>query len=96
MKKGLKIAGIVIGVIVILFIAIFTYTSLTSKKLVCKSDEGNITIMYSDKKIKGYTAKNIKYDLDGQQELAEIIGVEEYLDQFETWFETNTTGSCKR
>ena len=56
MKKILMvIGGIVVG-IVVLGVVIFGVTSLTSKKLVCKSSEGNITIMYNDKIITGYTA----------------------------------------
>lgn len=96
MKKTLMIiGGIVVGTI-ILFVAIFLITSATSKKLVCKSDEGNITIMYNDKTLKGYTAKNMSYEFDEQKEYAEQIGVEEYLDEFSTWFSNNTTGSCER
>lgn len=96
MKKILMIiSGIVLAIIVIAAVIIgITYTS--SKKLVCKSNEGNITIMYTDKKITGYTAKNITYDLDGQQKIAEQIGVDEYLNQFSIWFSTNTTGTCER
>lgn len=96
MKKILTIIGAIVVILVILFVAIFAFTSLTSKKLVCKSDQGNITIMYNDEKITGYTANNISYDLDGQQKIAEQIGIEIYLDQFESWFYTNTTGTCKR
>ena len=95
LKKVLMIiGGIVVGIIVIALVLILV-TSLTSKKLVCKSSEGNITIMYSDDKINGYTAKGINYDLDGQQKIAEEIGVEEYLEQFKVWFSTNTSGTCK-
>lgn len=47
--------------------------------------------MYDDNKIKGYTATNMSYDLDTQKQLAEQISIESYLDQFETWFTTNTT-----
>ena len=96
MKKILTIiGGIVVGVIALVAI-IFAVVSLTSKKMVCKSEEGNITLMYNDKTIKGYTAKNITYDLDTQKQYAEKIGVEKYLDEFAGWFKNNTTGSCER
>ena len=49
--------------IVVIALVIIGITYFTSDKLVCKSDEGNITIMYNDKKIKGYTANGITYDL---------------------------------
>lgn len=96
MKKILTIIGAIVVALVIIFVAIFAFTSLTSKKLVCKSNEGNITIMYNDETIKGYKATNMSYDLDTQKQLAEQIGIENYLDQFEIWFSNNTTGSCKR
>ena len=96
MKKVLMIiGGIVVGIIV-LGIIIFSIVSLTSKKLVCKSSEGNITLMYTDDKITGYTARNITYDLDQGQETAQKLGIEEYLNQFSAWFSQNTTGTCER
>ena len=96
MKKVLMIiGGIVVGIIV-LGVVIFFITYFSSKKLVCKSKEGNITIMYNKKTITGYTTKNITYDLDGQKSYAEKIGVESYLQEFETFWATNTDGSCKR
>ena len=95
MKKALMIIGGIVLALIILFIIIFAYTALTSKKLKCKSDEGSITIMYNNKTITGYTAKNMSYDLDGQKEYAEQIGIEAYLDEFSEWFKTNTTGTCQ-
>lgn len=89
------IRGIVVGIVVLVAI-ILVFVSVTSEKLVCESKEGNITIMYTDEKITGYTATGgITYDLDAQQKIAEQIGVEEYLNQFKTWFNINTTGTCK-
>ncbi len=96
LKKVLMIIGGVVVAIVVIAILCFTVVSLTSEKLVCESKEGNITIMYDDNKIKGYTATGgITYDLDGQQKIAEEIGVKSYLEQFKLWFSTNTTGTCK-
>ena len=96
MKKVLMIiGGIVVGLVAIVAIAIFV-TSATSEKLVCKSDMGNITIMYNDDTITGYTANGMSYDLDTQKEYAEQIGIEAYLDEFSTWFSTNTTGKCTK
>ena len=44
MKKTLMvIGGIVVG-IVVLGVIIFSIVSATSKKMVCKSNEGNITV----------------------------------------------------
>lgn len=87
------IGGIVVGIIV-LFIVIFSVVSLNSNKLVCESDEGNITIMYNDSTITGYTAVGISYDMDQQKIVANRIGINSYISQFTTWFKTNTTGTC--
>lgn len=96
MKKVLMIIGGIVLAIAAIAAIIIGITYTTSKKMVCKSNEGNIIIMYNDKKITGYTAKGITYDLDGQQKLSEQIGIDEYLNQFSNWFSTNTTGTCKR
>lgn len=87
------IGGIVVGIIV-LFVVIFSLVSSNSNKLICKSSEGNITIMYNDTTITGYTANGMSYDMDQQKTVANQIGIKNYISQFTTWFETNTTGSC--
>ena len=69
MKKFLMIIGGIFLFLVVAFIALFLIISATSKKLVCKSNEGNITIMYNDKTISGYTANGLSYDLDGQKSI---------------------------
>lgn len=96
LKKVLM--GIVIFVVVVIALValVFGLVSANSNKLICKSNEGNITIMYNDKEITGYTAKGMSYDLDGQKEYAKQVGIEKYLDEFMVWFSTNTTGSCTK
>mgnify|MGYP004566698081 FL=1 len=87
------IGGIVVGII-ILFVAIFTIISASSDKMVCKSNEGNITIMYNKNDLTGYKKSGISYEFDKQKEYAKKIGVEAYLKEFSLWFSQNTTGSC--
>lgn len=87
--------GIILGIIVIAGI-IIGITALTTDKMHCKSSLGSITIMYNDSGIKGSAVVNMSYDLEGQQAIANTIGVENYLDQFEAWFEENTGGTCER
>ncbi len=96
MKRFLIGLSIVLVSIAILGIIIFGVISATSKKLVCKSNEGNITIMYNNKSITGYTANGIEYDLEGQKKYADQVGIDAYLNEFSTWFKTNTTGSCTK
>ena len=96
-KKGI-IKKIIIGFVIFIAIiaSIITIVSLTSKKLVCKSSEGNITIMYRDEKLTGYIVKNATYDLDKGNEYVKQMGISEYLKQFELWFTSNTTdGKCE-
>jgi len=95
MKKVLMIiGGIVLGLIVI-GVIIFFLVSANSKKLVCESSSGNVTIMYNDKNLTGYsTLGNLTYDYDQQSEYALEVGVNNYIAEFTTWFSTNTDGSC--
>ena len=96
MKKFLMIIGGIFLFLVILFIILFLIISATSKKLVCKSNEGNITIMYNNKTISGYTANGLSYDLDGQKKYAEEIGIDAYIEEFSTMFSNKTAGSCSK
>ena len=85
--------GFVIFIAIFVFIIIFV--SLTSKKLVCESSQGNITLMYKDDRLTGYTVKNATFDLDKGNEMVKQIGLDEYLKEFESWFKVNTTdGKC--
>lgn len=90
----LAVIGGIVVFLVVLIIAIFSLVSASSNKLVCTSNQGDITIMYDDSKIVGYTVKKARYDMDQQQKIAEQIGIDNYISQFKTWFETNTTGKC--
>ena len=96
MKKTLMIIGGIFLGMIALGAIIIIITAATSKKMNCESSKGNITIMYSNDTITGYSATNITYDLDQAKKYAEQIGVDAYLDEFSTWFSTNTTGTCSR
>lgn len=96
MKKTLMIIGGVVLGIVVLGCAIFALVSMTSHKMKCKSSVGNITIMYNDDKITGYTVTGMTYDMDAQSQYAEKIGIEKYLDEFSSWFIEHTDGTCNR
>lgn len=100
-KSGTLVIFIIIGAVILFFVGIiglvtmlFLNVSNNSNKLICKSKEGNITLMYDETGIIGYTQKGISYDLDSQQEYAKTIGINAYLDEFTEWFENNTTGTC--
>jgi hypothetical protein len=87
------IGGIAVGIIV-LFIVIFLTFSAISNKMICTSNEGNIKIMYNKNGLTGYKASGMTYQFDEQKEYAKQIGIDEYLKEFNTWFTTNTSGSC--
>lgn len=89
MKKVLMIIGGIVVVIIVIIVVMFVVVSMTSKKLVCKSDDNNITIMYNDDTITGYTAKGISYDLEGQKKLVEAMGVKSYLNWFVDLYRIN-------
>ena len=98
--KGFKkvlmiIGGIVLGLI-IFFVGILAIVFFTSNRLVCRSDEGNVTIMYNDRTLTGYTVRNMRFNLEEQRKYAEYIGIEAYIKEFAEWFENNTSGSCER
>lgn len=91
------ILGVFVGLIVLLLIGIFGIIGIisdSSNKFVCTSKKGNITLMYNDEEILGYTASGITYDLDQQKEYSKQVGVEAYLEEFNDWFEKNTSGTC--
>lgn len=68
-----------------------------TKRLSCQSSSGDIIIEYSDQNITGYTASTtLEFDLKGQQEYAERVGLESYLVEFQEWFEEHTDGTCHR
>ena len=96
-NKVILIAAVIIGsigVFVTIFIIIYSILSANSEGLVCKSKEGNITIMYKNNEIIGYTAVGITYDLDKQKEYAKSVGIDAYLKEFSSWFSKNTSGKC--
>ena len=59
MKKILMIIGGIMVALVLVGVIVFVVVSMTSKKLECKSDIGNITLMYTDKTVTGYKEHHI-------------------------------------
>ena len=92
--KVIAIIGGILGGFVIIFLVIFFFVSANSDKLICKSDEGNITIMYNKNGLTGYTTAGMSYDFDEQKEYAKKIGVDAYTKEFSQWFSTHTSGTC--
>ncbi len=103
-KSVLPIILIILGIfflfiigIIVLVIFIFKGVVSTSNQLVCESNEGNITIYYNDTTITGYKAVGgITYDFDQQKKIADQKGSEYYVEEFNKWFENNTSGTCRK
>lgn len=87
------IVGAILLGLFILGIALYFLLG-SSKKMECKSSEGNIMIMYNDKTLTGYKVYNMTYEFEEQREYAEKIGVDSYLKEFNEWFLNNTSGKC--
>ena len=89
---------VIVGIIIIIGVLIFgviKVISASNSKLVCTSNIGNITIIYNKDTIIGYTATgSLSYDLDSQKVIAQSIGTDAYMIQFDEWFKNNTNGTC--
>lgn len=88
---------LLLGAVALFFMVIFkniTKAVESSDRIVCEAGKGKITIMYDETGITGYTAVQFGYDKEGQKEIAEIIGMEAYIIQFNEWFKENSSGSC--
>lgn len=89
-----------IGAIValVLFVVTLIVIGLINRKeIACTSSRGNITLNYNNKKVIGYTADGVEFDLKSQQEYSEEIGIDSYISEFEEWFKSNTDdGVCER
>lgn len=96
MKKILMIiGGIVVGLIILGGIIFFTIY-VKSDKIICSSSNGNITILYNEDELSGFTTSgNLTFDFDTQNAYAKTIGTDSYIEEFKTWFSENTDGTCK-
>lgn len=92
-QGGVSYAMIALSIGILLILGFINY-KYSLDKLVCTSDKGNITIMYNENGITGYIATRMSYDLDQQQDYAKKIGVDAYIKEFNSWFTSNTTGTC--
>lgn len=100
-KRFSQAISIICGVIVavaLIGIVIWGVIISRTRRLECTSSEGDITVMYDDHGVTGYSASTtFDFDLGHQQSYAEHVGIEAYLTEFEEWFLNNTgDGVCTR
>ena len=88
---------IALSVIVVLIIGCFIANAIINggKKLVCTSKKGDITLFYNNKKIKKYKVRNMKFDIEDQNEYFKEVGSKKYLEEFSEWFKDNSDGECE-
>lgn len=94
MKKGFTVILVIVTIGLVLVNVPFMMTLFASNKLKCKSNEGNITLMYNDNTVTYFLTNDIYYDLDSQKAMIEKIGINDYIDNFSNWFSGNTSGKC--
>ena len=89
----------IIIIIACLFGAIITIvvniSNKNSNKLICKSNNGKVTIYYDENGITGNSTTNFKYEYSDEKKRAQELGIHEYLNQYKTWFENTTNGECQ-
>lgn len=98
-KQKNNLPMVLILTFIVLLVAgyfVYTFMDTATKKMVCESTQGTISITYNKTTIVGYRSDNITYDIYEQRTYADEVGIKQYLDEFEEWFKTNTNGSCKR
>ena len=93
MKKILTVILAIITVVLVCINIPYIMTAITSDKLTCKSKEGNITLIYNDT-VEYFFTDNIYYNLDNQKAMIEKVGINNYIDYFSNWFNSNTSGKC--
>lgn len=97
-KGGTNIwVTIIFGIIFLAYYGLTLFFSIANEnmdRLVCTSNEGNITIYFNNDTIISYTTVGLTYDLEGQSKYSESIGKEKYSLEFTKWFEENTSGTC--
>lgn len=102
-KKIIIIAVIIILVLIIVGAVIIMMTSSQSSssienrnKLVCNSEQGNLTIFYNNENLTKYEADNLTFDIDGQNKIVDEIGVRTWIEDFSLWFRMNMKdGICE-
>ncbi|MBR1385790.1 MAG: hypothetical protein IJ568_03050 [Bacilli bacterium] len=94
-KEFIRIVFLLTILAALTFIIYLIFISINSEKLVCKSSNGSITIMYDDETITGYTVKNINFNEEEAKEYIKKVGIKKYLEEFKLTFEYYYNGTCK-
>ncbi len=98
--NGLIAVIIIVVSLLTLLGLIICISNEKSNKLICKSERGNITIIYDDEIITNYKSvvvNNSQFvmNYDYSVKLIRKYGLAEFLDALKTLFEEDSNGSCK-
>lgn len=86
-----------IAALVLFIVTLIVIGLINRREIACTSSRGNITLSYDKKKIVGYTATGVEFDFKAQQKYSQETGIENYINEFEEWFKSNTDdGVCER
>lgn len=100
MQKGkniIIIALIIIGITISVLGVSFLFTNKPKQqydKMICRSDYGNITVVYENNKIIEYQTEDLKDDDILPKEYVEKVGIDEFLKSFSDWFYLKKKGTC--
>jgi len=103
MGKGLKEVNIwfligcgivMLSVVVMIVLIAVNGIGNNTKQLVCKSNNGNITLTYDENSIIGYTSSGYSFDLLLEQGRFSQLGMDRYIEEYSNTFNTNTFGTC--
>ena len=92
---GLYFVGILAVGLILFLTGILCMLYLHSKKLVCKSEFSQITIVYDKAGLLSYSSRKYSYDFFQEQKKAKQGGVKKYIKEFQDSFSSTTGGSCK-
>lgn len=98
-KPKTNVPVVIALTVIVLVVAgyfVFAFLDTATSKMVCESNMGTISITYNKTTIVGYKSDKITYNLYEQRTYADEVGIKQYLDEFEQWFQENTQGTCKR
>ena len=103
-----KLLLIVLGVLVVAVIMILLITRGPEKqnnstpsniandnKLICTSETAKITIYYNATTLTHQESEKMSYNFEDQKSYAELVGVNQYISEFQNMFKNNFNGECE-
>jgi len=81
---------------VIIVASMLLLSGCSNKRLACQSSDLHVTVKYNNKTVLDYvTDAEYHFDLEALQHIAEEVGIEQLIQDYQNWFETTTDGTCR-